>query len=255
MKAYRVVWLSLCGVLGAAGTAMALTWSLLNIIMLVVLAALMGVVVAMVALADPDGPARLPGDRRRIVVRTAFLTVGGAVSFIGLGTLLGAPTAVLLVAIVVGGSPYTIRYCLRWLGDHGYLAGPPSPPAGPEPPGPESAVRPPSAASAPVVVTEPNPEAKVPLAPSALSDEALCLAWRTSFSALQRASSPAQRLRIVDERRAYLDEIERRSARGLAAWLASGPRAAGDPTRFVLGDGAAGRKHIHWDDLLHDTDK
>ncbi|WP_406047119.1 hypothetical protein [Kribbella sp. NBC_00889] len=63
------------------------------------------------------------------------------------------------------------------------------------------------------------------------------------------------RLRIVDERRAYLDEIERRSAHGMAAWLASGPRAAGDPTRFVLGDGAAGRARIDWDDLLHDTDK
>ena len=250
MKVYRVVWLSLCGVLGAAGAAMALTWSLLNIIMLVVLAALMGVVVAMVALADPDGLTRLPKDRRRIVVRTAFLTVGGAVSFIGLGTLLGAPTAVLLVAIVVGGSPYTIRYCLRWLGEHGHLAGPPSPPAGPKP-----AERPPSAAPAPVVVTEPDPAVKGPPAPRDLSDEALCLAWRASFSALQSASSPAQRLRIVDERRAYLDEIERRSARGLAAWLASGPRAAGDPTRFVLGDGAAGRAHIHWDDLLHDTDK
>jgi hypothetical protein len=62
-------------------------------------------------------------------------------------------------------------------------------------------------------------------------------------------------LQIVDERRAYLDEIERRTAHGMAAWLASGPRAAGDPSRFVLGDSAAGRAPIDWDDLLHDTDK
>jgi len=96
---------------------------------------------------------------------------------------------------------------------------------------------------------------KPQVAPGALSDEALCRAWRASFSALQKASSPTQRFRIVDERRAYLDEIERRTVHGMAAWLASGPRAAGDPSRFVLGDGAAGRARIDWDDLLQDTDK
>jgi hypothetical protein len=52
-----------------------------------------------------------------------------------------------------------------------------------------------------------------------------------------------------------VDEIERRTAHGMAAWLASGPRAAGDPSRFVLGDSAAGRAPIDWDDLLHDTDQ
>jgi hypothetical protein len=83
----------------------------------------------------------------------------------------------------------------------------------------------------------------------------LCLAWRASFSALQRANSPVQRLRIVEERRAYLDEIEHRNARGMAAWLASGARAAGDPTRFVLGDSTAGRAPIDWNGLLHDTGK
>ncbi len=110
-------------------------------------------------------------------------------------------------------------------------------------------------ATAPILGTEPDQAPKPHIAPDALSDEALCVAWRASFSALQRAGSPTQRLRIVDERRAYLDEIERRTAHGMAAWLASGPRAAGDPSRFVLGDGAAGRAPIDWDDLLHDTDK
>jgi hypothetical protein len=250
MKAYRVFWLFFCGVLGAAGAAMAFTWSLTNVIMLLILAGLMGAVVAMVALADPDGPTRPPRDRRRIVARTTALTAGGTVSFIGLGTLLGAPTAVLLVAIVVGGSPYTIRYCLRWLSEHDYLTR-----SSPQPRQPDRADDSTMLAIAAILGTDPDQAPKPHVAPDALSDEALCVAWRASFSALQRASSPAQRLRIVDERRAYLDEIERRSARGMAAWLASGPRAAGDPTRFVLGDGAAGRAPIDWDDLLHDTDK
>lgn len=247
MKAYRVFWLFFCGVLGALGAVMAFTWSLPSVIMLLVLAALTGAVVAMVALADPDGPTRPPRDRRRIVASSTVLTAGGTVSFIGLATLIGAPTAVLLLAIIVGGSPYSIRYCHRWLSEHGHLTSPE-----PQPDRAEHASR---SATAPVVGPESDQAPKPHVAPDALSDEALCRAWRTSFSALQRASSPTQRLRIVDERRAYLDEIERRTAHGMSAWLASGPRAAGDPSRFVLGDSAAGRAPIDWDDLLHDTDK
>ena len=37
---------------------------------------------------------------------------------------------------------------------------------------------------------------------------------------------------------------------GLAAWLASGARAAGDPTRFVLGDRSAASTSIDWDALI-----
>jgi hypothetical protein len=250
MRAYRVFWLLFCGVLGALGAVMAFTWSLSSVIMLLVLASITGAVVAMVALANPDGPTRSPRDRRRIVARSTALTAGGTVSFIGLGTLLGAPTAVLLLAIIVGGSPYAIRYCLRWLSEHGHLTNSSSQPALPD-----GADRSPGPATAPNSWAEPDQAPKAHIAPDALSDEALCVAWRASFSALQRASSPTQRLRVVDERRAYLDEIERRTAHGMAAWLASGPRAAGDPSRFVLGDSAAGRAPIDWDDLLHDTDK
>ena len=150
-----------------------------------------------------------------------------------------------------GGSPYAIRHCVRWLSEHGHLASPAPRPALPDP-----AERSPRSARPPIS-WEPSrtSRAEPHVAPDALSDDALCLAWRASFSALQRAGSPTQRLRIVDERRAYLDEIERRTAHGMAAWLASGARAAGDPSRFVLGDSAAGRAPIDWDDLLHDTDK
>ena len=136
MKAYRVCWLLFCGVLGALGAVMTFTRSLGNVILLLVLAALTGAVVAMVALADPDGPNRSPRDRRRIVARSTALTAGGTASFIGLGTLVGAPTAVLLQAIMVGGSPYAIRYCLRRLSEHGHLAS-----ASPQPALPDRAAR------------------------------------------------------------------------------------------------------------------
>ncbi|MET9268214.1 hypothetical protein [Kribbella sp. NPDC003557] len=65
-----------------------------------------------------------------------------------------------------------------------------------------------------------------------LSDEELCLAWRRSFNQLQRAMSADRRQAMVDVRRAYLDELERRHPDSFATWLASNPRAAGNPARF-----------------------
>ncbi|MGW6201324.1 hypothetical protein ACWF0M_34615 [Kribbella sp. NPDC055110] len=65
-----------------------------------------------------------------------------------------------------------------------------------------------------------------------LSDEELCLAWRRSFNQLQRAMGPDRRQAMVDVRRAYLDELERRHPDSFADWLASNPRAAGNPARF-----------------------
>ena len=250
MKIYRVFWLGFCVVLGLLGAVVAFTWSLSNVIMLVVLMAFTGGVVAMIVLANPDGPSRTVRERRGIIAVTTALSAAGTLSFIGLGTLLGAATALLLVIVLAALSPYAIRYGVRWLTEHGHLAV-----ALPDPvhldPGNWCA----TLAAAPIAETRPNEEVKPCVAPEALSDEALCLAWRASFSALQKAGSPAEQLRVADERRAYLDEIERRTTHGMAAWLASGPRAAGDPTRYVLGDGAAGRARINWDDLLHDMGK
>jgi hypothetical protein len=65
-----------------------------------------------------------------------------------------------------------------------------------------------------------------------LSDEELCLAWRRSFNQLQRAMGPDRRQAMADVRRAYLDELERRHPDSFAVWLASNPRAAGNPARF-----------------------
>ncbi|TQJ12081.1 hypothetical protein [Kribbella jejuensis] len=65
-----------------------------------------------------------------------------------------------------------------------------------------------------------------------LSDEELCLAWRRSFTQLQRTAGADRRQAMIDVRRAYLDELERRHPDSFAAWLASNPRAAGDPAKF-----------------------
>jgi hypothetical protein len=66
-----------------------------------------------------------------------------------------------------------------------------------------------------------------------LDDEALCLAWRRSFVLLEAARSAAERMSVVEQRQQYLDELHRRSPEGLAAWLASGARASGNPLPYV----------------------
>ena len=65
-----------------------------------------------------------------------------------------------------------------------------------------------------------------------LSDEELCLAWRRSFNQLKRAMGTDRRQAMADVRRAYLDELERRHPDSFTVWLASNPRAAGNPARF-----------------------
>jgi hypothetical protein len=83
-------------------------------------------------------------------------------------------------------------------------------------------------------VEDPEPPPEAPPEPWLLDDYALCCAWRKSYRILERPHSPATHLRVVALRQLYLDELERRNPTGLAEWLASGARAAGDPTRFIV---------------------
>jgi hypothetical protein len=80
--------------------------------------------------------------------------------------------------------------------------------------------------------TLPDP-APGPVSLRGLDDTALCLAWRRSYLQLQQATSPSARLRHVQHRQRLLDELDRRDPAGLAAWLASGCRAAGNPLPFL----------------------
>ncbi|HET6987010.1 MAG TPA: hypothetical protein VFI00_10350 [Kribbella sp.] len=70
----------------------------------------------------------------------------------------------------------------------------------------------------------------------ALTTAELCRQWRDSYDALRHASSAAARLRIVEARQHYLDELERRHPLGLKAWLGDNASAAGDPSRFLVGE-------------------
>jgi hypothetical protein len=242
MRVHRVAWLSFCGVVGVPGAMAALTWELPTLILLFVLAALTGGAATMVALTPVDD-IQVKRQQWPLVVTNTVVSGAGTVAFVGLGSLLGAPMAVLVLALAVGGSPYVARRWIGWLREHEQLP----PRRGPD----EHMSR-----TAPVGTRW---EAELTVAAETeaaeLSDHALCLAWRASFSALEKAESPAERSRIIETRRSFLDELERRNPPGVAAWLASGARAAGDPSRFVLGAGGAGGTTIDWDGLIHGTDK
>jgi len=75
------------------------------------------------------------------------------------------------------------------------------------------------------------PEAMGPL--QGLDDLQLCRLWRQSFWVLHRPASPGTVLCLVALREACLDELERRDAAALHAWLDSGARASGGPERFL----------------------
>jgi len=63
--------------------------------------------------------------------------------------------------------------------------------------------------------------------------DALCLSWRRSYlQLLDAGSTPAEEV-VVEYRQHLLDEIGHRDARGLDRWLASSPRAAGNPLPYL----------------------
>lgn len=70
-------------------------------------------------------------------------------------------------------------------------------------------------------------------APGTLTTDQLCLAWRTSFTALQKTRDVAEQARLAQCRRDLLDELECRDPAGFARWFADGARAASNPGRYV----------------------
>ena len=76
-----------------------------------------------------------------------------------------------------------------------------------------------------------GPEALGPL--QGLDDRQLCRLWRQSFWALRQPPPPGTALRLVALREACLDELERRDAPALRAWLDNGARASGGPEKYL----------------------
>lgn len=85
-------------------------------------------------------------------------------------------------------------------------------------------------AQVPPAPTQPLPQRPQP---QELDDRTLCLLWRQSFWDLAGESTPAGYLGVVAWRQCCLDEMERRDAHALQAWLESGARASSGPEKFL----------------------
>ena len=154
----------------------------------------------------------------RTVARGMAMAAGAGVVVI----LLGPPGYVVYCAVVMGVAGLLTKRAFdrsRGLGDH-------SGPAGPAP-GASGVV------AVPVIGTG---EVTRPVSEPSLvgwSDEELCWAWRRSYAQLVSTTDAEVVSRLAEQRHGYLRELERRHPARFAAWMTSGARAAGDPTRFI----------------------
>ena len=68
---------------------------------------------------------------------------------------------------------------------------------------------------------------------ASLNTAELCRAWSRSYRALRMSTTPDQVTGISQARRVYLEALEERDPAGVARWLATDPRADGDPTPYL----------------------
>ncbi len=230
---YRAVWLFMCAGLAVVGAGVMFAISVPALLALFGGAAVIVGALAMSLTGWDDNNS--PRSVMKFVGKASWLGGTATVAIAGLGALFGPSVVLLLVVLVTGTSPTVIQFL------HG--------------PGPHAGG---SQGWQSIVADPPSSQEVTPL-PShselaVLSDKDLCLAWRASFSALEKASD-SQRMQIIQTRQEYLDEFEPRNPRGLSAWFASGARAAVDPSRFVTGSAGHSHGSINWDELIPGQDR
>jgi hypothetical protein len=69
--------------------------------------------------------------------------------------------------------------------------------------------------------------------PRLLTDEELCQAWCASCQVARTVTSPRRLKVVAQERRSYLDELQRRHPLAVEAWLAGPATADGDPMPYL----------------------
>jgi hypothetical protein len=231
MTRYRTVWSIGAVVLGALGLWAAVEiLTLSGAVTIMLLAAAVGVSVALVPLAE--GATR-PWRRALEVGALSGVVVVAAAGLMGMFGVIGAALAVAMTVL----SPAVLRAARRWYLRIGGRPGEGAPPARTDRRWDDD-VTAPSYRADTLVRAEREPpfleQSWMVVEPSLLDDADLCLAWRKTYVALQKVWAPVWRLRIAQRRAQILDELERRNAGGFAAWLAAGARAAGDPSRFIV---------------------
>jgi hypothetical protein len=204
LSGYRTVWRGLVLAVAAVGWGGAVILMQTSALVAVLATAAVVCVLATAGLLGARPPVIVTKTTalRRCVIN-GLLGAAAATAVAGLGVLLGVTVLVVLLLIAVTAPPvveFAVRRFLR------------------------AQAAPDAQAIAALSV------ARRPLAQ--LSEAELCAAWTSSWHLL-RSGAPAQRLACVQARQHYLDELERRDAAGLRAWLASCASPAGDPRPFI----------------------
>lgn len=205
---YRSVWLAVAAILLAVGVAAAVLFISLSTVLIV-----LGLVILLYGSMHFSAAACMEKDPKpQALIVPAFrwsVRVGVVVlSLIGYAAFAG-PASSLLLLVVAGTSPRVVAY----LSD------------------PTEA---PSQLDGSQVDAVPEAAPTVRRGAADLSVEELCLAWRRSFSELRSAATAEERFALVSTRDEVLGELERRDPQAFLDWLGSGPRAAGDPTRYFI---------------------
>jgi hypothetical protein len=235
MSAYRVVWLSVCGVLAVFGGSVTFVLSPAALAWVFVAFALVGTILTLCVVGDYG---KSPPTRRvRLVAMSALVGGTTAGAFVGFAVVLGAGVFLLVIAVLAS-SPYAVQSYGRWLGST---------------PTPTSsqldALARAFAYASPEYVAMQHIEHL-----GELTDEQLCQGWRASYMALQQQLSPGQTMATVAQRQRFLDEFARRSPSGFSAWLAAGARAPGNPLPYLT-SGRVDSPSINWDDLTRGQDR
>lgn len=234
MRAYRIVWLVLCAALAMVGASVAFVVSSAALAVVFPAFAVVGSILAHAVVSEYG--ARRASNRTRLLATGALVGGTTAGAFVGFAVILGAGVFLLGLLVLVS-SPHAVGAYGRWLG------------SAPKPSADQL-----DALARAFAYASPEYVPIQPLSgPRLLTDEQLCQGWRASYPALQERSSAIEMMRAVEERRRFLDEFERRNASGLAAWLASGARAAGNPLPYLT-EHHPPHPAINWDELIREQD-
>jgi hypothetical protein len=225
MKTYRVVWLSVCVLIGVIGAAVA---AVLSPVAMVFLFLVFGAVGSLLAFGLVDAYVERGTASVLRLLAGGWLAAGiGVGAFVGYASLLG-PGVLLLAAAVLAGSPSAVKASGRWF----------------------RSVRAPSTAqldSLARAFAYANPESTQIPAPELrdLTDQPLRERWRPSYRTSQRPPSSAVKpIAAVPTRQMYLDELERRNGSRFRGLDGRGSDTAADPLPFLVGD-----RVVDWDEL------
>lgn len=230
MRTYRHIWLVVASALTALGLSAAVAaWPPEAVLTFFLLATVVAAGTASVTSEEGEGLAWRRAVKAGVLAGAALVAAGGLIDLVG-------AWGFTLVLLTTAAAPRVVEGAVRLstrLGEDSAVFDTPTLAVDDEWFADDPPERPVDRPAPPPSFPPAADEAWMGRSIESMDDASLCLAWRSSYVALQQACSMPRELRIIERRQQLLDELERRNARGFAAWLAAGPRAAGDPSRYL----------------------